>query len=205
MKNGLLYILIKAIVGPLVKLVFNFKVTGLENIPEEEGFILCSNHTHFMDVAFLVMYFKRHIKFMAKEELFKKPFPRWFVTNMGAFPVARGAGTSSAVALKTAENIVKNGGVMGIFPEGTRSKDGTPKKAKSGVAVIASATGAKVVPASIYYEGKLKLFKKITIRVGAPITAEELKMQSNDRNELRRVSTLIMDKIVEQWRLGHCK
>lgn len=205
MKNGPLYSILKTVVGPLLKLVFNFKVTGIENIPREDGFILCSNHTHFMDVAFLVIYFKRHIKFMAKEELFKKAFPRWFVTNMGAFPVARGAGTASTTALKTAEDIVNRGGVMGIFPEGTRSKDGTPKKAKSGVAVIANETGAPVLPVSIYYEGKLKLFKKISIRIGEVITPEALKMSTPDRNELRRVSSLIMDTITKQWRLGHCK
>ena len=204
-KNGPLYTILKTVVGPIIKLIFNFKVTGLENIPQNDGFILCSNHTHFMDVVFLVIYFKRHIKFMAKQELFVKPFPRWFVTNMGAFPVTRGAGTGSTIALKTAEDIVKSGGVMGIFPEGTRSKDGKPKKAKSGVALIASETNAPVLPVSIYYEGKLKLFKKITLRIGTPITPETLKMQSNDRNELRRVSTLIMDNIVKQWGLGHCK
>ena len=142
---------------------------------------------------------------MAKEELFKKPFPRWFVTNMGAFPVTRGSSIGSATALKTAEDIVSGGGVMGIFPEGTRSKDGKPKKAKSGVAVIASATNAPVLPVSIYYEGKLKLFKKITLRIGKPITHDELKIQSNDRSQLRRVSSLIMDNIVKQWGLGHCK
>ena len=151
----------------------------------------------------MVVAFKQQIYFMAKQELFSSPLAAKFLTAMGAFPVQRGAEAGASNSLKTAENIVNSGKVMGIFPEGTRSPDGSPKKAKSGVALIAASTKAKVVPVSIYYEGKLKLFKKVPLRIGKPIEPEDLAMTDNGRSEIRRVATLIMDRITEQWQAGH--
>ncbi len=200
---GALYGFIKYVGGALMKVLFPTKIVGRENIPTGGGYIICCNHTHFMDVAFLVPAFPKKIRFMAKQELFEKPFSRWFVTHMGGFPVARGSG--GAAAIKTATDILNGGEIVGIFPEGTRSKDGRPHGAKSGVAVIASQAGVPVVPCSVYYEGKLRVFKRITLTVGKAIPAEELQLQSNDRRELKRISTAIMDRIVKQWEAGHCK
>lgn len=200
---GKLYAFIKCVGGAIMRLIFRQNIIGKENIPSDGGFILCCNHTHFMDVAFLVAAFKQQIYFMAKQELFGSPLAAKFLTAMGAFPVQRGAGASASNSVKTAEDIVNSGKVMGIFPEGTRSPDGSPKKAKSGVALIAASTKAKVVPVSIYYEGKLKLFKKVTVRIGKAIEPEDLAMVDSGRSEIRRVATLIMDRITEQWQAGH--
>ena len=190
-------------IGNVASLFFRTKNIGLENIPEKGGFILCCNHTHLLDVYFLVMAVKRHqIHFMAKNELFKNKLLAWFITKMGGFPVIRGS-VQAEEGILTGENILKEGKVMGIFPEGTRSVDGRPKRAKSGVALIANETGAPVLPVSIYYEGKLNVFKKITVRFGELIDPSELKMQENNRAELKRVATLIMDKITELWEEGH--
>lgn len=200
-----LYTFIRCVAKPIVKVIFPKQIVeGIENIPEDKGFILCCNHTHFMDVAFLIVNIKRKINFMAKKELFKNKLIGKFLSLMGAFPVDRGAG-KGVPAIKIAEDIFKNGEIMGIFPEGTRSKDGIPKKAKSGVAIIAYETKAPILPISIYYEGKLKLFKKVTIRIGKIINPEELNMQSIERQELRRSSAYIMDKITKQWEAGHCR
>lgn len=203
MATGKFYTFIRAVGGALVRLIFRIKVIGRENIPKCGGYILCCNHTHFIDVAFLMATFKAHICFMAKQELFKNKLVSRFLTAMGAFPVARGTGGTEAIA--NAEKLVNNGNVLGIFPEGTRSKDGKPKAAKSGVAVIAASTGANVLPVSIFYAGKMKLFKKVTLNIGKIIPKEEIKMQEVNRNELKRVSTHIMNKIVSQWEAGHCK
>ncbi len=196
------YRVMRRVVGGTASLFFRRKDIGVENIPKEGGFILCCNHTHFMDVFFLVMAVKRHqINFMAKEELFKNKLSGWFFRNMGAFPVSRGT-ANAGEGINTAEKVVKEGKVLGIFPEGTRSPDGKPKKAKSGIALIANETGAPILPASIYYEGKLAMFKKITIRFGEVIDPAHLKMQENSRAELRRVSSLVMDKVVKLWEEG---
>lgn len=203
MKTKKFYKTIRTIGKPLMKMLFRTKVVGAENIPNESGYILCCNHTHFMDVAFLIVSIPHIVCFMAKEELFRNKLAKWFLTKMGAFPVVRASGTAAS-AIKRAEEIVLSGDVTGIFPEGTRSKDGRPKKAKSGVAIIASQANSPVLPVSIYYEGKLKLFKKITVRIGKLISAENLALQSNDRAELKRVSTMIMDTITAQWEEGAC-
>lgn len=203
MKTKKFYKTIRTIGKPLMKMLFRTKVVGTENIPKESGYILCCNHTHFMDVAFLIVSIPHIVCFMAKQELFHNKFAKWFLTKMGAFPVVRASGTAAS-AIKRAEDIVLSGDVAGIFPEGTRSKDGRPKKAKSGVAIIASQANSPVLPVSIYYDGKLKLFKKITVRIGELIPAEKLALQSNDRAELKRVSTMIMDTITAQWEEGAC-
>lgn len=200
------YSFLKGVVKPIIKLIFPKQIIfGMENVPKNKGFILCCNHTHFMDVAFLIPNFKRKINFMAKKELFKNKLIGKLFLKMGAFPVDRGSGSGAASAIKTGEEIVNRGEILGIFPEGTRSKDGKQKKAKSGVAIIAYETKAPILPVSIYYEGKLKLFKKISIRIGEMIYPNELNMQSLDRGELKRVSSYIMDKITKQWEEGHCK
>lgn len=88
---------------------------------------------------------KRHVYFMAKEEIFKNRLATWFFAKqLGAFPVKRGAGDTGA--LDTARRIVEEGKLLGIFPEGTRSKDGRLGRAKSGAALIAAQTGASVLP-----------------------------------------------------------
>lgn len=184
---------------------FPTKVVGKENIPKNGGYIICCNHTHFLDVAFLVTYFKCYIRFMAKEELFRGKKSRWFMEKMGAFPVSRDSASGALSAIRTARKIIKNDVVLGIFPEGTRSKDGKPKKGKSGAAFIAASANAEIVPVSIYYEGKLRLFRKVTMRIGKPIPKEELKADLKDRSELKRITGMIMGRITEQWEEGHCK
>lgn len=205
MATGKFYAFVKKYIGALVKLFFRIRVVGRENIPENGGYILCCNHTHFMDVVWLVIAFPHPICFMAKQELFKNKFIAKILKIMGAFPVARGTGTGGTTAIHTAEKLVNDGNVLGIFPEGTRNPHGRPKAAKSGVVVIASSTGADIVPTSIYYEGKLTLFKKITLNIGPVIPKEELKMEEANRTELKRVASHIMGKITSQWEAGHCE
>ncbi len=204
MSTGKFYATVKAIGSVIVRVFFRLKVVGRENIPKNGGYILCCNHTHFMDVVWLIVAFPHPVCFMAKQELFKNKFIAGFLKLMGAFPVARGTGTGGTTAIHTAERLVNDGDVLGIFPEGTRNPQGRPKAAKSGVAVIAGSTGADIVPASVYYEGKMSLFKKITLNVGSVISKDEIKLEEVNRAELKRVSTLIMDKIVKQWEAGHC-
>lgn len=193
------YRVIRTLAWPLVRIVFRLKVVGVENVPKDEGIILCCNHTSMTDIAFLVVTCRRQIYFMGKEELFHNKILGAFFKAMGGFAVKRGSGGGEAI--ETGVNIIKDNKVMGIFPEGTRSKDGIPKNAKSGIAVIVSKTGAPVVPVSVYREGKLRLFCKATIRYGKPIPAQELAMKDDSRAELKRVAELIMSKIVKLWEM----
>ncbi|MDD2361773.1 MAG: lysophospholipid acyltransferase family protein [Oscillospiraceae bacterium] len=188
------------ILRPLFYLLFPYKVKGSDNIPEnnEGRLILCSNHISNIDPVFLLMAFKsRPIFYMAKAELFANKLAIWFFQKQfGAFPVRRGQG--DAASLETAERIVCEGKLMGIFPEGTRSKDGKLGRVKSGAALIASRTGASILPVAIKTTNqKVALFRKTHIIIGKPITPDELHLQDHEKPELRYASRIIMERIAK--------
>lgn len=195
------YKFVKLIGGFIFRTFYKIKYVGTENLPKNSGYVICSNHTSMTDVPFIAIGCNRQIFFMAKQELFKGKFLNWFFKKLGAFPVERGTGGKEAI--KEAISLIENGNVMGIFPEGKRNFEGAPKKAKSGISVIVASTNAMVVPVSVYHEGKIKLFGKVTVRYGKPILPEEIGLKDNSRSELKRISGLIMEKISEQWELGY--
>ena len=192
------YTVIKAIVTPIIYLLFNVKFEGRENICESGALVVCSNHRSFIDPAFIgIGIKKRQLCFMAKKEIFSFKPLGFIFKKLGAFPVDRGAGDIEAI--KTAEDYLKKGRPLMIFPEGTRSKDGNPLRPKSGAVYIASDTGADILPVAICFEGK-KLFlrKKVTVCYGKPIPNCEIKMpEDNKVKESRRASALVMDSIIE--------
>lgn len=192
------YKVVRAIVLPFTKLLYPYTIINPEKMNVEGGFILAANHTSILDVFFLVLAFKkRMIRFMAKEELFKNPIVRWFVTNMGAFAVRRGKGDKESI--NTAINLIKDGQIMGIFPEGTRSKDGKPLRAKSGVALISATCEADILPVHIIPQtksGRMKLFHRTYVVFGDLIKFEELGIVNKVPSEFKNASRFIMDKIV---------
>ena len=192
------YTILRAIAKPIVYLLFNIKFVGLENIRDNGGFVLCSNHRSFLDPVFIAVGIKnRKLNFMAKQELFKNKILDMFFRSIGAFPVNRGKGDVEAV--NKAENIVENNGIVLIFPEGTRSKDGKVMRFKSGAAYIASVCKADIVPAGISYEGKGLCFrKKVTISFGEAIPNSEITIRDDHRVEdARRVNNLLRDSVLE--------
>lgn len=189
---------ILTVVTPLVRLLFPFKVKGRERVPSAQDcprLILCSNHISIIDPVFLLVAQKRAVRFMAKAELFRNPVLRWLLGRMfGAFAVNRGKGDTGA--LDTARELVEQGELMGIFPEGTRSKDGRLGRAKSGAALIASQTGAAILPVAIVTKNqKVRLFRRTTIVFGEIITPEELHLRDAEHPELRYASRLLMERI----------
>lgn len=183
---------------PLAWLLFPFKAIGKQNIPPvsaDDRLILCSNHISILDPVFLLMCQKRHVFFMAKAELFSGKLADWFLgKQLGAFPVRRGKGDTGAI--DKAEEIVRSGKLLGIFPEGTRSKNGQLGRAKSGAALIAAQTGASVIPVCIRTKGQhVRLFHRITVEFGTPLSSEELHLQNAEHPDLRYASRLIMEKI----------
>jgi len=198
------YRFIRGVAKVVLTPLFRVKIIGLENVPQNGGVILCANHTSLTDPIFLAINIKRQIHFMGKAELFGNFFTKWFFNKLGAFAVKRGQGDTGAI--KTGEDVIKNGGMMGIFPEGTRYLEGAPRKAKAGVAMIAASTKADILPVSIFREGKIHLFSKTTIRFGEVIPFEELKLNSEEgakKSSLRYASELIMERITKMWEMGH--
>lgn len=178
-----------------IKIAFNVSTTGKENLPESGNFILCSNHRTYMDPIFIGLNIKQKLTFMAKQELFEKPVLGFVIKRLGAFPVSRGKGDTGAV--DTAIKSVKDGKVLAIFPEGTRSRDGELLRFKSGAALVAHKTGADIVPACICFEGKLSFRKKVIVRFGKPVSNEELGITGQMATELKNASKLLQSRVQE--------
>lgn len=175
-------------------IAFSIRTEGKENVPLKGGLVVASNHQTYWDPVFLVVFIKHRFRFMAKEELFQKNKAfAWLIKGLGAFPVIRGKGDTTA--MDTAVETVRNGQDLVIFPEGTRSKDGTLGKPKSGAVVIAAKTGAPILPVAICYEGKLKFRKRVTIKYGKPIEAEILTPALDNPAEIKRCSRMLMERI----------
>ncbi len=178
-------------------IIYNITVIGKENIPEAKGgYIIASNHVSNNDPPVVGITFKGKYTFMAKEELFhKNPIFTWLITQLGAFPVKRGA-KDGAQAIEKALESLKNGRIFVIFPEGTRSKDGTLGRAKSGVTLIAAQAKAPVVPVFIRY-GRKKFRRRVIVSIGEVIPAEKFDVDIEDKRVLKQLSATIMDEIAK--------
>lgn len=188
------------IAKPLVWLLFPFKVIGKENIPAAgKKFVLCSNHISLVDPVFLLETFPQHLYFMAKAELFRNKFIGWVLRRFGAFPVDRGSGDYSAI--HTAQQLVQEGKVLGIFPEGTRSKTGELLRLKSGAVLIAATTGADVLPVCVVAKDqKIRLFRRTKIVYGKTLTLQQLHLDG-EKPELRyacRQLTASLQQLLEE-------
>ena len=192
----------KTVIYPFFMVFQPVKVIGKENIPQKDAFILCCNHTSMTDPFFKVAFFNRQIHFMAKAELFKVGLFRVVLNALGAFAVNRGKGDMTAI--NKAEQLINDGKILGIYPEGTRHPSGPPHKAKSGVAYIAMDTKANILPVSIYREGKYNFFKKTTIRIGKlmeynTLVNDELTPRANMKN----IVDTVTNEITKLWEMKH--
>ena len=203
-KHYKFYGFVKKVFGPVFKAVYKLEFKGLENVPTDKNmrYIVAINHTCAFDPVFVsIPKNVPPLHFMAKVELFKNPIVGWVIKHLYGFPVRRRKGDNSAI--EYGEKIIEEGHVMAICPEGKRVKDknGVPQKAKAGVAVIAKATNAAVLPAAIYCDGPIKFGKKVTIRYGKIITTEELGLNKEETapSDIKNAANLVMDNILSLW------
>ena len=165
------YRLCCAFARPFYSLVYPSTVEGLENLPDEGGCIVCANHLSARDPFYLAVKVRnRYLHFMAKAELFRFKPVAWFMRGLMSFPVDRGHNDLNAV--RTALKLVADGHVLGVFPQGTRSRDNTPTPMHTGVALIALRAGKPVIP--VYIGGPYRLFRRIPVRVGKPVDLSDL-------------------------------
>lgn len=196
---------LRPIGASIINKLYKIEYIGVENIPANGGFILASNHMHALDPVFIGLGIKeRQLHFMGKKELFENPIAKSFLTKLNGFPIVRGGADTQA--LDYAIRIVKEGHILGIFPEGTRSKDYKPARAKSGVAVIANTAKADILPVSIYTSDDMKKHTKLTVRFGKVIPYEKLGLGENaSREEIRNCAQSVMGEIKKLWEMGHCE
>ncbi|OIJ16292.1 1-acyl-sn-glycerol-3-phosphate acyltransferase [Anaerobacillus arseniciselenatis] len=168
--------------------LYKVEVIGKENIPSDKGVLLCCNHIHLLDPPLLGSYLERPIHYMAKAELFKIPVLNYLIKKFHAFPVRRGM--SDKQALREGIKVLKDNNVLGIFPEGTRSKTGELGKGLAGVGFFALKTDALVVPSAII--GPYKPFGTVKVVYGKPLDFKALR---EEKVSSETATNYIMDAI----------
>lgn len=177
-----------------LKLFRKFTIYGTEHVPKEGPLILAGNHTSAFDPPILGTALPgRKTCFMAKKELFKPGFINWFLRQLGAFPIDRGR--ADIEALKTALGILKKGGVLGVFPEGTRRKPGQIGKAQPGIIMIALKAKAPILPCGLVNADGGK--KPVIARFGKPIYLDDYYGRKLSKEEVAEVGELIMGEIAK--------
>jgi 1-acyl-sn-glycerol-3-phosphate acyltransferase len=204
------YWLVKAILGPILRLVFRPWTEGAQNVPREGPAIIASNHLSFSDHFFAPLPIPRKVVFLAKSEYFtgrglKGLFSRAFFYGVGQIPVDRSGGAASERALRTGLRVLANGDILGIYPEGTRTPDGRLYRGKTGVARLALEARAPVVPCAMVgtFEfqppGKIRPRLNIRpgVRFGMPLDFSRYYGLEDDRIVLRAITDEIMYAIMK--------
>ena len=200
----MIYQLTAAILMPFTMFIIK-SISGLDNVPKKGAFILASNHCSYLDVIIPVIfakYFKRKVHYLGKEKLFESWLGNKFYTACGLILLDREKGVKTA--LKTALKSLKEGNVIGIFPEGGRSRDGRLQRGKTGVARLALAARVPVVPVGLIGTFDLmppgrvipKFKKKVKMNFGKPLHFDKYYGKKN-KVIFRKATTTVMEKIAE--------
>jgi 1-acyl-sn-glycerol-3-phosphate acyltransferase len=192
------------VVGPLLLGIFRPWVIGLDNIPKEGGVILASNHLSFIDSIFLPLVVPRRVAFLAKSEYFtgtglKGWATKLFFTATGQLPIDRSGGKASEDSLNTGLRVLGADGVLGIYPEGTRSPDAKLYRGRTGVARMVLESGVPIVPVAMIDTEKamptgtrLPTVRRVGIVIGKPLDFSRFEGMEGDRFVLRSVTDELM-------------
>ncbi len=193
-----MYCIFRAIFKVFYKLFFCYRVSGIENVPADGGVIVAANHLSHLDPPLIGVVLKRRAVYMAKRPLFHYPVVGWF---MRRFAIAVDRDTPRPSTIKEAVTHLKKGGLVVMFPEGMRSKDGDLGEGKRGVAMVAAMSGAKVVPTLVEGTDKAlptgaRFFRPARLRVtfGTPL---ESGGTESSKEFQQRITNEIMERIKE--------
>ena len=167
----------KKVVAPVARHLWKFDLQGFDRLPADGPAILCPNHISFLDSAFLMLTLPRRISFVGKAEYMDSWKTKFIFPALGMIPIDRSGGGKSAAALEVAERVLRRGELFGIFPEGTRSRDGLLYKGRTGAARLAQAIGCPIFPVGIVGTSEIqppdaklpKLRKECSITIGRPV------------------------------------
>lgn len=197
------------LMGPLLSLLGRPKVQGLEYVPDSGAVILASNHLAVADSFYLPLVVKRRITFLAKAEYFtgtglKGKLTKFFYSSTGQVPIDRTDADSAQAALTTAQRILGQGKLLGMYPEGTRSPDGRLYKGKTGLARVALESGIPVIPVAMVGTNvvnppgsKMWHFGRVEVRFGKPMDFSRFEGLAGNRFIERAVIDEIMYELMQ--------
>ena len=190
-----------AIIKIIYEVFFRGEIAGLENLPAKGGYIVASNHASLLDPPMVGLYLPQQVAFFARKTLWKPGFASWWLDNVGTIPVDRDGGTDVA-AIRRVLQTLRQGKVVILFPEGTRSRDGKLQPPKPGIGLIACRTGSPVVPARVFgsfdafgRDATLHLGSPVSIRYGPPLRPEDYDRPDDGKERYMRTAQRIMAAI----------
>ena len=177
---------VKVILCGIYRIAFRVKITG--QVPNEGAYVLCCNHINYLDAAAIVLFNKRKVNFVAKEDLFTHRVLMWLGHLFDVIPIKRDM--QDIDAMKRCLKVLKNGELLGIFPEGTRKGMEKNMKAKNGAAFMAMKAKVKVIPIGIH--GTFKPFSKVYLNYGEPIDLSDYTKETIDEATEKIMDTIVM-------------
>ena len=195
----------RRIVAPLARRLWSIQTAGFEHLPSDGPAILCPNHISFLDSAFLMLSVPRNISFVGKAEYMNSWKTKYVFPMLGMIPIDRSGGSKSQSALDAASAVLRRGELFGIFPEGTRSRNGTLHRGRTGAARLALDIGCPIFPVGISGtadiqppDAKLpKLFRSCKIEIGRPVRPDRYRGRPDKHLALRSMTDEVMFEIRE--------
>ena len=202
---GWLYPVARAVLTPVFRFGWRIHVEGARNLPESGGAVICPNHVSVIDSFVLPSVLPRRITYVGKAEYLDNWKTKYLFPALGMIPIDRSGGDSSGKALDAAAGVLDGGELFGIYPEGTRSRDGRLHRGHTGPARLALRTGAPLVPVGLLGTREIqppgqnvpKPFRPCVIRIGRPIDVGHYRDRSDDHLILRELTDELMFEIRE--------
>lgn len=203
------YVIAHFVIRPIFWTLFRPRVTGREHVPSTGPVILASNHLSFIDSIAIPTVAPRRVTYLAKAEYFTRSgiggwLSKALFTALGALPVERGTQRAAQAALDPALGVLTAGGAFGIYPEGTRSRDGKLARGKTGVAWLALTADCPVVPVAVTGTDRVQPIgarwprpRRISITFGEPLVFDAQRGQAGKGRARREVTDAIMNAIAD--------
>ena len=193
----------RKIVRPIANRLWRFELVGFDRLPMTGPAILCANHISFLDSAFLMIQVPRNISFVGKSEYMDSWKTKYLFPALGMIPIDRSGGEKSQEALQSAETVLRRGELFGIFPEGTRSRDGMLYRGKTGAARLAMKVNCPIFPVGITGTAEIqppdaklpKVGGRVRIEIARPILPERYTSRHDDHLVLREMIDEVMFEI----------
>lgn len=202
---GQLYPLARAVMDPVFRFLWRIELEGLDHVPARGGGIIAPNHLSVIDHFVVGAALPRRITYVGKAEYMDSWKTKYLFPALGMIPIDRGGGSAAQAALDAAAGLLEAGELFGIYPEGTRSRDGLLHKGHTGVARLAIRTGCPIIPTGL--QGTLEVqppdtpvprpFRVMRVRFGRPVDVSRYAGREDDRLVLRQITDEVMYEIRE--------